>query len=215
MYRNAVGQLNWVAGILRLDISFPMCEASTKFKNAAMKDVLYVNMIIKNAESTNYGITFPQLSMEDLKLQLLTDASSNNLPNGGSQAGQVLFLTDDKSNTCPLYWDSSKIKRVVRSTIAAETLYLTDECDVSIYINRSLELLLEHGKRREVIAYTDNQSLYNAGHNKKQTLEKRLLVETAAIREMVERNEINISWIKKEKQLGDILTKSGASFKIL
>ena len=103
-----------------------MCEASTKLKNAAIKDVLYVNMIIKNAESTNYGITFPQLSMEDLKLQLLTDASSNNLPNGGSQVGQILFLTDGKSNTCPLYWNSSKIKRVVRSTIAAETLYLAD-----------------------------------------------------------------------------------------
>ena len=175
-----------------------MCEASTKLKNAAIKDVLYVNMIIKNAESTNYGITFPQLSMEDLKLQLLTDASSNNLPNGGSQVGQILFLTDGKSNTCPLYWNSSKIKRVVRSTIAAETLYLADRWDVSIYINRSLESIVEHRKRREVIAYTDNQSLYDAGHNKKQTLEKRLLVDTAAIREMVERNYINVSWIKKK-----------------
>ena len=34
--------------------------------------------------------------MEDLKLQLLTDASFNNLPNGGSQAGKILFLINDK-----------------------------------------------------------------------------------------------------------------------
>ena len=37
-------------------------------------------------ESTNYGIKFPHLSMDNLKLQLLTDVSFNNLSNGGSQA---------------------------------------------------------------------------------------------------------------------------------
>ena len=49
----------------------------------------------------------------------------------------------------------------------------------------------------------------------KQTLEQHLLVDTAVIREMVDRNEINITWTEKEKQLGDTLTKSGASSKTL
>ena len=49
----------------------------------------------------------------------------------------------------------------------------------------------------------------------KETLEKCWLVNIAAIREMFERNGINIRWIEKEKQLGDILTKSRASSKIL
>ena len=66
-----------------------MYKASTKFKNATIKDVLYVNKIIKNVKSTDYNIKFPQLSMDDLKLQLITYASSNDLPNGGSQAGQI------------------------------------------------------------------------------------------------------------------------------
>ena len=30
-YRRTVGQLNWVSGISRLDISFYVCDASTKF----------------------------------------------------------------------------------------------------------------------------------------------------------------------------------------
>ena len=63
--------------------------------------------------------------MNDLKLQLFTDASFSDLPDGGSQAGQILFLTDNKGHTWPLYWNSSKIKWVVRSTIAAETLSLS------------------------------------------------------------------------------------------
>ena len=32
---------------------------------------------------------------------------------------------------------------------------------------------------------------------------------------MVERNEINITWIEKTKQIGDILTKAGASPNII
>ena len=79
---------------------------------------------MNNVESTNYGIKFPHLSMGDLKLQLFADASFSNLPNGGSQASQILFLTDNKRQTCSLYWNSSKIKWVIRSTIAAETLSL-------------------------------------------------------------------------------------------
>ena len=42
-------------------------------------------------------------------------------------------------------------------------------------------------------------------------LEKRLLVDISEIREMIERNEINITWIEKTKQIYDIITKAGAS----
>ena len=88
---------------------FSVCEASTKFKQATVADVLYVNKIKKTKNSKN-AINLPQLNLNNIKLQLFTDANFNNLPNGGSQAGQIIFLTDDKSNTCPLYWNASKIK---------------------------------------------------------------------------------------------------------
>ena len=58
-----------------------------------------------------------------------------------------------------------------------------------MYINKLVsELLFHDGKQLNIIAYTDNQSPYNAAHTSKQTLEKRLLVDISAIREMVERN---------------------------
>ena len=44
----------------------------------------------------------------------------------------------------------------------------------------------------------------------KQTMEKHLLLHITAIQKMVERNEITVTWINKEKQLSDVLTKSGA-----
>ena len=216
LYRSAVGQLNWVAGMSRPDISFSVCEASTKFKQATIADVIYVNKIIRNLKNSNHVIKFPQLNLENLKLQLFTDACYNNLPNGGSQGGQIIFLTDDKNNTCAFYWNSSRIKRVVRSTISAETLSLSEGCDVAIYVDKLVSELLYHdGKLLDITAYTNNQSLYDAAHSTKQTLEKRLLVDNAAIREMIERNEINVAWIEKNKQISDVLTKAGASPNII
>ena len=104
------------------------------------------------------------------------------------------------------------VKRVVRSTIAAETLSLSDRCDVAIYANKLIsEIVSPYGKMLDIVAYTDNQSLYDAAHSMKQTLEKRLLVDISSIREMIERNEIKVTWIGKEKQLSDILTKAGVS----
>ena len=102
-HRSAIGQVNWVAGISRPGISSSVCKASTKFK------------IIRNVKNTENCIKFSCLD-----LKLFTDASFNNLPNGGSQGGQIIVITDGNNNSCPLYWNSSKIKRAVLSTIAAE-----------------------------------------------------------------------------------------------
>ena len=79
-YRSAVGQLNWVAGIVRPHISFSVCEASTKFKQATVADVPYVNKIIKNVKNSTKEIRFPQLNLNNIELQLFTDASFNNFP---------------------------------------------------------------------------------------------------------------------------------------
>lgn len=56
---------------------------------------------------------------------------------GGSQAGQIIFLTCDRNNTCPLS-NSSKIKKAVQSTIKAKALLLSEGCDITMSINKVL-----------------------------------------------------------------------------
>ena len=102
-------KINWVSGISRPDISFYVHDASTKFQNATTTDAVKVNKVIKHLKSTKSFIKVPKFDKESLKLQLFTDASFNNLPNGGSQAGQILFLSDCKINCFPLHWNSSKL----------------------------------------------------------------------------------------------------------
>ena len=118
-YRSAVGQLNWVTGISRPYITFPICQASTKFKQATLADVIYVIKIIKNVKNSTNEIKISQLNLNNIELQLFTDASFNNLPNGGSQAGQIIFLTDDKNNTCPLlleFFQNQKSSKINHSS---------------------------------------------------------------------------------------------------
>ena len=59
--------------------------------------------IIRKVKTSCCFIQFPKLALNTVKLQLFTDASFNNLPNRGSQAGQITFLTDPKNRTSPLY----------------------------------------------------------------------------------------------------------------
>ena len=103
------------------------------------------------------------------------------------------FLKDDRNNTCPLYSKSSKIKRVVQTILTAETLSLSEGCDIT---KRLSDMLFHDRKSLKMTGYTGDQSLYKATHSMKQTLEQRLLVDLAALREMV---QTDILWIEKKK----------------
>ena len=58
-------------------------------------------------------IKFPKLNLDHLCLNIYTDASFNNLTDGGSQGGQVVFLCDESINSCPLSWNSLEFKAVL------------------------------------------------------------------------------------------------------
>ena len=45
----------------------------------------------------------------------------------------------------------------------------------------------------------------------KQILEKHLIVDISSIHEMTERNEIEVTYIEKERQISDVLVKAGVS----
>ena len=52
-------------------------------------------------------------------------------------------------------------------------------------------------------------------HSTKQTLEKQLIVDISSRRKMVDRNEVQIVWTEKDKQMSDVLTKAVALQKLL
>ena len=72
-------------------------------------------------------VSFPQLEADfkNWKFTVFTDASVGNINNGvGSSGSRTLWMTDGKSNCCPIAWQANKVKLVERSTIAAECFSL-------------------------------------------------------------------------------------------
>ena len=53
---------------------------------------------------------------------IYSDASLGNLRDGGSQGEFLVFLEGENKKFSLVYWQSSKLKRVVKSTLAAECL---------------------------------------------------------------------------------------------
>ena len=59
LLRRAFGKINWIAGMLRPEISYHVCEISTRVKNATISEIHAVNKIIKYVKSTHSYITIP------------------------------------------------------------------------------------------------------------------------------------------------------------
>lgn len=157
---------------------------------------------------------FPSLSQKlECKILVFTDASLGNINDGtGSVGAHIIWLVDSEGNCCPITWQANKIKRVVRSTIAAEALSLLEGLEASYYYRKMIEnmLGLAH-KTIDISAYTDNKSVVEAVYSTKMVDDKRLRVDIAAIRELLQRNEISdIRWCPGSAQLADCMTKQGS-----
>ena len=192
--RGITGRLNWASGISRPDIGYNVSEMSSVIKNARVKDLLKANKTLKYLNNTHTNIKFPKMSsLKDLKIVMYSDASFMNLSDGGSQGGFVVFLSDNKDTCCPLSWKSTKIKRIVRSTLAAETLAFTEGADTAYLMSKIVgEIITGKESMIPIHCMTDNKSLFDASQTTNLISDKRLQVEIASIRQMIERNEIQI-----------------------
>ena len=208
-YRRLCGSLNWVSTQTRPDISFDVAMITANVSAPTVKNMKLANKVVRNVKSTSYEITFCKLQLP-FHLSVYCDASYGNLPNGGSQGGQIIFLSDENGLLSPITWTSKKVRRVCRSTISAETMSMLDAVDSSIWIGHILQEITGYKLRQSKIK-TDNESLDDAAHSTTAVEEKRLRVDIAAIREEIRNRTILVDWIPNTEQLADVLTKQGAN----
>ena len=67
---------------------------------------------------------FSILAYTSLTLTVFQDASFRNMSDGRGQGGFIILLADGRSNSNSLIWVSRRIERLVKATLAAETLSL-------------------------------------------------------------------------------------------
>jgi len=214
-FQALIGQLNWLSTQSRPEIGFSVCELSKLGKSKPIvDDLMRANKVVKRVQDDRYAISFPALNISSLSVECYSDASYGNLDDGGSQGGYLIFLTDGESRRALISWQSKRIRRVVKSTLAAESLALLDAAQAGVYITHMIKEIL--GVQPVIRCYVDNKSLVEALHSTKSVEDKHLRIDIAALKDLLETQEItSVSWVRSAKQLADVLTKKGASAETL
>ena len=148
-----------------------------------------------------------------------TDASLGNLDDGGTQGGYIIFLANEEGDIVPICWSSKKVHRVVRSTLAGETLAMAEGIDEAIFI-ATLFMEITTGNATTdglpIVCMTDCKSLHDALQSTKHVTEKRLRLEISGIKDLIEKRIVKeVKWSDTRRQLADCLTKKGASPTVL
>ena len=120
----------------------------------------------------------------------------------------MIFLGDAELTTL-VSWQSRKVRRVVRSTLAAETLALIEAAEAAILLSHTMKEI--NGFAPAIMCFTDNASLVESLASTKAVLDKRLRIDIAMLREMIDRGEIKLRWIPTDHQLANCLTKRDAN----
>ena len=100
----------------------------------------------------------------EIKIVVFTHAAMGNINDGTGSIGVfVVWLMDNTGRCCPITWSAHKIKRVVRSTLAAEALSLQERLETGYYYREMLaDILGFEYKAINIEAYVDNRSVIEA-----------------------------------------------------
>lgn len=213
-YRQIIGQINWAVQGSRPDLAFEMIDMSTKLRSGNMADLIRATKTINRLKDFKSILRFPALDLTSVKIMTFTDASLGNLNDGvGSTQGVIIWIMDRQGKCCPLFWQAKKIRRVVRSTLAAEALSLQEGLEASFYYRHMLEEILGvPSKSIEIYAFIDNKSVIESVHSTKLVEDRRLRIDIAALTEAVTQGDVRkIQWCSGQKQLANCLTKAGAN----
>ena len=137
----------------------------------------------------------PLAPWSDVRLVVYSDASHVNLPDGVSSTyGLVVFLADSSGHLCPLSWRAGKIWRVVKSSLAAETLALQEGVEEAIYIQKLLTEMYPSCSF-PIHAFVDNKSLVGAFGSTRFVDDHRLRITIGALKETLQSEVRSVSLI--------------------
>ena len=213
-FRGVLGALQWHANSTRPDLSFGVSKLLGETKSLEVKQCVLANKLLRKAKSADPGLIRCKRLVGDLTLKVFTDASFANLRDMGSQRGCIGFLMDSEEKMNLLEYKSNKIKKVCRSTFAAELL----ACNAAVDHTLSYRSVLQAFglKISDVYVCTDNNGLRDNLHSVvSHCEEKNLRIELSYLRETLSMEGIKIKWVSKHEQLADLLTKERPGLDIL
>ena len=125
-FRGGVGSLGWFVDHCCPQLSFQLADLRRKQSSPTVQDLVKLNKVIRTAKVIESKIKIRSIPVEHLRFMGVHDAAHANLEGGASQQGHLILAVHASITNCRvlvsvLSWQSRKIKRVVRSSLAAET----------------------------------------------------------------------------------------------
>lgn len=203
-YRELVGGLIYLANATRPDIVYAANTLSRFCSDPGEEHWRLAKRVLQYLKGTKtYGIKYTKNKQ---KLNAYTDSDwGGDVEDRRSQSGSVLTLAGGA-----ITWKSKKQPTVSLSTMEAEYIALSEVSKEVIYLKR----LLNHMQfyrfvENPVCVLCDNQSAIelakNAVYHKRS---KHIDIRFHFTRELVEKNEIKIVYLRTDSMLADILTKA-------
>ena len=210
--RALLGQLQWIACQVRPDIAFAVSSLLSFAGQWQRCHFLAANKIVRKLKfSSDLCLIYQKVGIlsEHCSIDVFTDASFGNLPCGGTQAGYLVFINQPGCKPALLSWRSQKLRRVVRSTLFAETVACCNGIEAALVCHK---LVLELTTQRlRVNAYTDSRSLVENVYSTKKQKDKGLRVEIPSLRSLIDVGSVNrLYWVPSDKEVADCSTKLSA-----
>jgi Reverse transcriptase (RNA-dependent DNA polymerase) len=205
-FRSVVGCLGYIASSFRPDLSLEASLLSRNFARPAVRDAEKANATLRWSQKNRYALCFRRGAAS---LTVFCDAAGPN--EIGTQGGRLAALTDKESHRVSswVFWESRKVRRVCRSTATAETLSLGEAFDTAMWLK---QLWLElSGNEVDVRFVVDSLGVAKNLITTKLTVEKRLRIDLAVVRQGLRRGEFVVTWVPSRANLADALTKESES----
>ena len=234
LMRACCGQLAWVANHSRPDQAFLASYLQGTQDKALVAHLDMYNKAVRELKARKVTLKFPPVPLERWRLLAITDAGWGVRANGESQGGLILCLCDQDvidrkpGKTWVIEWSSKKLRRVVRSSTAAETMSAQNGLDAIEFAQSFLQEVLYGMTPKEFQQWVpdkasglviDSKSLYDAltrsACSSALAMEKRLAIDYAIARACLSERHVQPCWTNNLQMIADCLTKLKGNKEIL
>ena len=216
--RGVIGRLRWLVDQSRPDLAYDELELSMNVNKAQIKDVKLSTKMVNTVRNIPLKLKFNKLDGDQWYISVFSDASKNTLPDGESSSmGYMIFVTTghvtgEIKNSCPIYWKSAKIPRIIGSSFEGEAIALEEAINVGYTIMKDLAAITNIPESMlKVEGVCDADDVVKAVNNSTQKTKDRTSWEIGRIRQMIMKKEVaRVKWHEGSANVADCLTKRGA-----
>lgn len=225
--RTCAGQLAWVSNSTRPDQSFLSSFLQGVQDKGQVSHVQLYNKALREMKERRVCLRFPShVAIQDWCIVCISDSGWGTRSSGESQGGYVLCLAhkdilERKRAACWIIdWSSKKLKRMVRSSVAAETLAGQNGLDAIEFFQALMSETLHGITPREFRNNTpkipsclviDSKGFYDAVtrscSSQSISVERRLMIDYAIARETIDKQGVLVFWVNNLRMVADALTK--------